>query len=543
MLLNASGSWGMALLLILALGLPLQVAVGGLVALGRTIPAAAALLVPLLLVLLGFVGTIAGLDTAVASLTQAADPAWVPWFALDDRARAMIPAALGGGGAALLALPPALGAAWVNLRAGALPTPAGMTLQAAQARRWALPGLGLAVAAVIAMGEAVAGAVGSGAWTLWVPALGMVPFAVAGALAMLPSKRKGLEGVVIGYGALGIASVGLGTAASALAASSAAVALGDFSAPFAAVGEVAARTREVWFVTRIATFGAAGFVASLLPALLVRDWRRVDARIGTDALVCGALALLGLMAGVWAGARERVLSHYAGGYGAAVLDNAAGYDVPARVPIPSRVLIGPVISPRWLMQRDRGGVEILPFSGGLDIIGPALLRNDGLLLPPTVSLEDLYLALFQSDAGRIAIVGCPTAAPALLQDIRRDPLLATGRCAAFPLELRVTTALDAPRVLIALADRFVDDGGDVLPVSELTDIAGRDVVLRGQIDATVGDLVAVLHALAPAARVYLGWGVTLEGGNLPIGVDPGLRIQKTAFEALRGQEMDAAQPL
>jgi hypothetical protein len=541
--LNASGSWVMALSLLVGLGLPLQVAVGGLVALGRAIPAAAALCVPLLLLMLGYGGTIAGMDTAIAALTQASDPAWVPWFALDDRARAMLPAAIGGAGAALLALPPALGAAWANLRAGAAQAAMAGSTPWERLGKWGLPGLGLAAIAVIAGGEAMAGAIGPGARTLLIPALGGLPFALAAVAAMLPSRRRGLEDVIVGYGALGIASLGLASAASALSAFIAAEALGDYSAPFAAVGQVAASTRDVWFVNRVAAFSSLGFVCALLPTLLVRDWRRAGARSGTDLLVCGGLASLALLAGVWAGARERVLSHHAGAHGAAIVGAWAGYDVPHKAPIPARVLVGPIETPRWLMQRERGGLETLHFAGGTEMIGPALLRNDGLMLPPSLPLDDLYLSLFRSDAGRIAIVGCPPPAPTLLADIRRDPLLATGRCAAFPLDLRVTTALDAPRVLIALADHFVDDGGNVVPVGELEDIAGRDVVLRGQLDATVGDLVAVLHVLAAAERVYLGWGVTVEGEDLPIGVDPGLRIRKSAFAPLEADTMKAAAPL
>lgn len=547
MFLNAAGDWVLALLLLLGLGLPVQVAVGGLLALGRPIVTGAALLVPLVLLILGYCGTIAGMDTAIAALRQASDPGWAPWFALDDRARAMLPAAIGGAGGALLALPVVLGAAWANLQAGAAETDmAGGTAWARLARR-GLPGLGLAAVAVIAGGEAMAGVLGpsSGgqdASSLLLPALGGVPFALAATVAMLPSRNRGLEGAILGFGSLGIASLGLATAAAALPALTAAQALGDYAAPFAAVGDVAARTRNAWFVNRVAALSALGFVGSFLPALFGRDWRRAGARSGTDLLVCASLAALALLAGVWAGARERVLSHHAGAHGAAVLVASAGYEVPHKVPIPARVLIGPVDMPRWLVQREQGGVETHHFAGGLEAVGPSLLRDDGLMLPPSLPLEDFYLALFRSDAGRIAIVGCSRANRSLLADIRHDPLLATGRCAAFPLDLRVTSALDAPRVLIALADRFIDDGGDVLPVDELEDIAGRDVILRGQVDATMADLVAVLRVLAPAASVYLGWGVTLDGDNLPIGVDPGLRIRKSAFERLERGVMTPVEP-
>ena len=57
------------------------------------------------------------------------------------------------------------------------------------------------------------------------------------------------------------------------------------------------------------------------------------------------------------------------------------------------------------------------------------------------------------------------------------------------------------------------------------------------------DLVGVLGALGEAKNVYLGWGVTVEGSNLPIGVDPGLRLQKSAFAPLQGAEMEKAEPL
>ena len=111
-----------------------------------------------------------------------------------------------------------------------------------------------------------------------------------------------------------------------------------------------------------------------------------------------------------------------------------------------------------------------------------------------------------------------------------DPLMALGRCAAFPLGLRVTTRLPDPRVLIVLKDRFVDDGGDVYPFAEVKGIEGKDVILRAQTDATIADLVAALPILASASRVYLGFGITPEGDDLPIGVDPGLRISKLPQE-------------
>jgi len=51
-----SGPWGMPFLLLLLFGLPIQAAVGGLVGLGRKIPAFAVLFLPLLALIAGYVG-------------------------------------------------------------------------------------------------------------------------------------------------------------------------------------------------------------------------------------------------------------------------------------------------------------------------------------------------------------------------------------------------------------------------------------------------------------------------------------------------------
>ncbi|MFN7146100.1 MAG: hypothetical protein ACK4YP_20175, partial [Myxococcota bacterium] len=366
---------------------------------------------------------------------------------------------------------------------------------------------------------------------LLLPALGLPPIVLLAVHAARPRDPRRVEAVAAAFGALGIAAFGLAVAAGAWAASGTAEALGDYAAPFAAMPVVVEATRASWAIGRAAALLALGAVAAGFVPVAARDWRRVDPGTGLDALCCGALGLVVLLAAGWAGARERVLASVAGAHAAEVVTQGAGYEVPAREPIPARVLVGEAATPRWLMMRDRGGVERLPIAGGLEIVGPAVLRNDGLMLPPTLPLEDLYLALFESDAGSVSIVGCASTPPELADAIARDPLLAVGRCAAFPLTLRVTAELADPRVLIVLKDRLVDDRGDVVPIGALTNLAGRDVIVRGQVDATVGDLVALLHALAPADRVYLGHGVTLDGDDLPIGVDPGLRIAKLPVAA------------
>jgi hypothetical protein len=529
-LFNASGPWGAALLLLFTLGVPIQLAGGGLVGLGRRVPAAAALLFPLALLALGLGGVAAGMDSGLAAIKEASDPAWVPWFALDDRARAFAPAVIGGGGAALLALPPALGAAFVRVRAGTGTPLPGVSRLRAFLRVWLLPLFGLAVAAVAATGEGVAALLNPGAHVLLVPAVGSFVFACLTTVAIAPSRRVRLSGVATGFGALAVGSVGLAVAALGYAAFGTSAALGDFSAPYAAVGDVAARTREAWIVGQVATIAALGFVLPALPALIVRDFRAIDGISGLDAMGAGALALLVGLVGGLSVARGTVFTRLAGAQAAAVLTEASTYDVPAIEPLPTRVLVGEADHPRWLVLRDRGGVDTLPVAGSLDIVGPALLRNDGIHLPLTLSLEDFYLGLFGTDAGSISIVGCAAPSPALLAEVHRDPLLATGRCSAFPLHLVVTEALEDPRVLITLKDHLLDDGGDVIDVGALADVAGRDVILRGQADATMADLVGVLHRLASARRVYLGYGVTLDGDDLPIGVNPGLRIRAQELE-------------
>ncbi len=509
--------WGSTLLLLLALGLPVQLAIGGLVSLGRRIPATAVLGVPLLMLLAGLGGTLLGMEDAIRAIAQASDPAWAPWFSLDDRARAVQPAVLGGVAAALLAFPVSLGAAVAAVRFPARAR-SGRVLRAILLVTMLLYGAAVTLAGV---GAAL---LVDGHAPLLLGALGTAPFAFFCVVAARQRDPARFGGVATGFGALLIASSGLALSTVAWMASGTAAALGDFSAPFPAMEAVIAATRLSWAVASSAGAIAVGFVSVGGLPLLLRDWRRLDAVSGFDVLAAGGVGLVVLLTAGWVGAQERVLAHLGGTHAAAVLRESAGYAVPRRQPIPARVLVGDAASPRWLMMRERGGMERLPIAGGLDIVGPAVLRNDGLMLAPSLLLEDLYLALFESPAGSVSIVGCEEVPVNLLSNILHDPLLAVGSCAAFPLTLRVTQRLEAPRVLIVLREGLVDDGGDVVGCAEITDVAGRDVIVRGQVDATVADLVAVLGQLAAADTVYLGHGVTLDGETLPIGVDPGLRI-------------------
>lgn len=192
--------------------------------------------------------------------------------------------------------------------------------------------------------------------------------------------------------------------------------------------------------------------------------------------------------------------------------------------LPPRVLLADAKAPKWITMREDGGLSVEPIVGGLERIGPLLSKGDGLLLPLSTTALDLYLLLLDSVAGSVAVVGCETVPGFPAAAIDADPLLAVGACASFPLRLRVTDALEERRSLIVLKDQFVDDGGDVVPIAELREVDGRDVVLRLQADASMSDLVVAMRALAGTRRVYLGWGVDIDGSSIPVGVDPALWI-------------------
>jgi hypothetical protein len=214
-----------------------------------------------------------------------------------------------------------------------------------------------------------------------------------------------------------------------------------------------------------------------------------------------------------------------------VLAEAPRFDVPRVDVLPPRVLAVGDKGSRWIELRDGGGVSRLDAVGSFDQIGHALRRGDGLLLPPETTAEDLYLLLAEAPAGQVALVGCEAVSPEHRAAITRDPLLAVGRCGSFPFKLYVSSPMPDPRELILLKDRMVQDAFDVIPIAELKDVAGRDIVLRMQVDATVADLVVMLGALRSAAGVWIGWGVTLDGDDIAVGVEPGLRVVEKTQDA------------
>lgn len=545
MLLIASGVYGQVDLLLFTLGLPIQLALGGLVALGRRVPATVALLLPILVLAIGFLGGIDGMEAGIAAVREASDPAWIPWFALDDRARGTAPAGLAGILAAGLCLPVAAGAAWRGLR-GAPARPAAGAQPAARRRTiwrtmlgW-VPPLIAGGSGMIAIVWLLWAAVGAGRWEeLAAPMLAIGVFSFGVTLAAVPGRPGHNANALIAVGALLLGGVGASVAILGTSALAISTALGEFADPFGSIGQVTARARDTWRLISPLWPAVAIAVGGALPVVMARRWLTADARDGLDALALFLLLLLVAGTGAWSMARRDAFTRLAGDHARTVLRSAFAYDVPHRAPVPPRVLLADPRVPRWILLRERGGVEVAPFVDALESVGPSIRLKDGLLLPPTLTLEDLYIALSDSGAGEIAVVGCATPSESLQADIRRDALLATGRCGAFPLLMRVTTALPDPRTLIVLRDRNVDDDGEVVAIGDLGDLTGLDVVVRGQADATVADLVALLHAAATARRVFLGFGVDLEGDAIPVGVDPELRIRE-ALDAPPAQPPDAA---
>ncbi len=239
----------------------------------------------------------------------------------------------------------------------------------------------------------------------------------------------------------------------------------------------------------------------------------------TGAVLLGALVAVG-----WAFVTRGAVGRLAGAHAAWVLAAAPGIDVPRVEVLPPRVLVPGDPLSRWIELRDGGGVGRFDAVGSLDEVGASLRRGDGVVLPPTALAEDLYLLLADARSGAISLVGCGEVSAAHRAALTVEPLYTVGRCGAFPLRLRVSEAMPEPRELIVLRDRSVQDGYDVIDIAELRDVSGRDVVLRLQVDATVADLVATLQVVEGARAVYLGWGVTLEGDDLAVGVEPGLRV-------------------
>jgi len=520
-LLSAAGPYGPILLVVLGVGFLVQFALAAMVAFGRRVPAALAVAVPALVLLLGGAGALYGIEEAITAVAGAADPSWIPWFALQDRARIGGTAAAAGVGALLLTLPPLMGAAVASLRA--------------RQRRWFGPAFGALVALA-----AAAGAVAAAAWTGDAPrgvlaGLALAALGTAAAGCGLDAAPRRMTNSGIGAASFAIGSLALVVGQLGEAWYRGLGALPDFDAVWSRVGALDAHAAAVAAVLPSLVPFVAAAALGLLPALLVQRLRGLDTRSGVDIAAAGGTGLAVALMWAWVPFRWSTLSHLAGDHTAAVLEERRGYDVPHRALVPPRVLVADPARPRWVLARDAGGVELADVVGDLAAAAASLQLGDGLILPPHLPMEDLYFNLADTRAGGIAVVGCGNVSTDQWLAIGDDPLRATGRCGAFPIRLRLDSALRSPRKLIVLKDRLVDDGGDIVPIAEVGDLEGRAVVVRAQVDATAGDLLALLARLGDAGSVYLGWGVTLDGDSLPIGVNPGVRVRSVTPPSPNGE--------
>lgn len=504
------GDLGVVAVALAAVGLPIQLALGLSLGMGRRVPVAAALFIPVAVLIFGLSAVISSYGAVAKSLSDPSDPAWVTWYALYDRGSAAAPAQVAAWLSLGLLAPAAFGAGIAGLR---------------HEKRGTIGPLVAAGGGLLA-GMAVLG-IGFGlqrvqAATLSGLVLPLLAIGAAGSLAAVRPRDLSIAGV--GVGSLVVACLALAVEAAAACELAVPNLLPDLNDPWSAPRILANNTivSRQWltFVVVIPWFA----VACTLPGLGFVRSRRTDATAGLDIAASGALVLAAFLALGWAVMRQQTLGRLVGAHAVWVLAEAPGYDVPRIDVLPPRVLAITPSTRRWVELREGGGASRLDAVGELDEVGRALGRGDGVMLDSSLSAEDIYVLLVDSPAGAISIVGCEPVSAEHRAVLSVEPILAVGRCGAFPIRLRVSGLLPEPRELIVLKDRFVQDGLDVIPMNELTDLAGRDVVLRMQADAMVPDLLAMLTLLKSASAVYLGWGVTLEGDDIPVGVEPGLRV-------------------
>ena len=494
---------------IAALGLPLQLLLGFAIAAGRPVPVVATIFAPVSVVVLGLLGVSANYATVQGTLWDPADPSWAPWYIYADRAAASAPAPVAGMLAFALVVPTMVGAAVASLRqerrgnvgpivaaGGGLVAGMGLVAVGMSLARPSLAVAGLLMSCLSLL--AAAGLVAIRPRYLTLPGIAVAGFLVA-ALGLVVTTLAGLDVEVLEIlDDLNVAH----TRVAALAAH-----------------ESMARSAGGWILCL-----PLCAVVALLPGLGIVRAGDHGPKQGLDIATSGALLGGGLMALAWVFAKHGILGRLAGAHAAWVLAASPGYDVPRRDVLPPRVLVpGDPVS-EWIELRDGGGAGRESVLGTVDQVGSRLRQGDGVILPPSWTAEQVYALLVDAKAGSVAFVGCGDVSAEVAGQIKSDPMLALGRCGSFPVKLRVTTAMPNPRELILVPGRHVQDGYDVIDLTELVDIAGRDVVLSMQTDCTFADILAALTVLTPAATVYLGWGVTTEGDDLAIGVEPGLRV-------------------
>ncbi len=501
--------------LLIGIGLPVQFALGGAIAFGRRTPASLALLVPALLLALGGAASAMELRAAADAIREAGDPAWIPWFALQDRARAAIPGLAGALGSLLCVLPVLVGAAT-------------RVVLATHRSTWPVF-VGVPLGLLVGLCTVTAGG------TRAVPVGAALAVLVIGsALACVEVQPRSASGALTGVGSLILGGMSLGLVYALGLEADMLRALPNFNAPFLALPAVDA-TAELARANGalVAPWVLVGWLAAL-PAVFARAASGASRADGADGVGIVVLAAASLTAWGWEGLQWETLSRRAGAQVSAVLVEGAGTSLPMLAPVPPRVLYVLPAGSRWIEMGESGGSRVRSEPTAIDSVGPLLHLGDGVVFPPRMTMDDVYFAFADANAGAVQLVSCLPASGAIAAAVLRDPLRATGRCGAVPIFLRVTRDLAHPVKLIVLKDGEVDDRGDVYAVGEIgthNAVGGRDVILRAQVDATVEDFAAVLRAVRGAARVYLGWGVDMDGDDLPIGVNPGLRVRTSTAPA------------
>jgi len=237
-----------------------------------------------------------------------------------------------------------------------------------------------------------------------------------------------------------------------------------------------------------------------------------------------AFILLGVVISLppgWLAFRQIQLGRLTGMYELTVAQTAADQSGISRLPrsegLPGRILVASTVLPRWL-ERSAEGLVATRLEGELLDVGPQIRRGDGILLPPSLNIEDFYLLLSGSNAGSVGLVACAAVGPVLLKQVSRDPLLATGWCGARPLRLRRGLEEGPARSLILLKDAQVDEDAEIRSLSVLR-LDERPVLVRLQLDAKMSDFLNFLARVPAQTEVYLGWGVQLDGTPLPVGVE------------------------
>ena len=478
-------------------GLLLQCLLGAVLAWKRPISAVMPLLLPGLLLFAGAAASAWQMDQLYQLCQQSLDDPSLAVIALGGRHVAWLPITLGGWTAALLLLPTLIGAAVGALR---------VKLPEDSRRRPWMPALVTALAAfpgpvVLGMGLIAQQAP---LWILGPPAL-LLP------VLLLPGLIALSGGATQAIGASGLMLALLGTLIGAWGV--------GMTLP---ATDLEAMPHQLSALQQ--AFGplSLGIAASAVAVLI--GWMSVQG--GASSLkVVGApagAALLALLIGLplaGFGVRQIQVGRLAGSYPLTLTVVSAEMGLPEQGGgLPGRTLVVSKYIPRWLV-RGPEGVEASKLEGELLDLGPSLRRGDGLMLPLDMGMEDVYLMLSGADVGEVALVGCWKMSRAWLIRASRDPLIATLSCGSRPLHLRLGLSAPPEQTIILLKNREVDIDVEIHKTADLPMIT-VPILLRAQVDATVADLHALLARHRSDQPVYLGYGVQLDGSDLPVGVEP-----------------------